>query len=77
MYLEDEFCQFGTIVSTKVLRYRKRNVGFVCFSTPKEAQKAIYRMNGSVVMGRKMVVELCQPKEEIQRMHQHKSIIKY
>ena len=73
MYLENKFCKFGTIVSTKVFRYRKGNAGFVCFSTPKEAQRAIHQMNGFSAMGRNMVVELYKTKEELQRMRQQES----
>lgn len=65
-YLKDVlFSEFGAIVSTKVLRRNgaSRGVGFVCFSTPKEAQRAIQEMNGRKVKGRELVVELHKPKE--------------
>ena len=43
------FSQCGTITSAKIMRDDKglsRGYGFVCFSTPEEANKAVYTFHG-------------------------------
>ena len=43
-YLMKHFSSYGTIVSAKVMRTEKgisRGFGFVCFSSPEEAAKAV------------------------------------
>lgn len=63
--LKDQFSQFGKIISVKILRRdgTSRNVGFVRFQTPLEAETAILQMDGKTVEGRKMQVELARSKE--------------
>ena len=66
--LRKEFSSFGTISSVKVMcdlsTGRSRGFGFVCFSTPEEAQKAINEMNNRIVGTKPLYVALAQTREE-------------
>ncbi|KOB65113.1 PolyA-binding protein [Operophtera brumata] len=56
--LRKEFAPFGTITSAKVC------FGFVCFSSPEEATKAVTEMNGRIVGTKPLYVALAQRKED-------------
>jgi polyadenylate-binding protein len=47
---------------------RSKGFGFVCFSAPDDATKAITEMNGSVIESKSIYVGLAQRKEG-RRMH--------
>lgn len=69
--LRKEFTPFGTISSAKVmtdLTGRSKGFGFVCFSTPEEATKAVTEMNNRIVGTKPLYVALAQRKDE-RKMH--------
>lgn len=49
--IRKEFAPYGTITSAKVMieEGRSKGFGFVCFSSPEEATKAVTEMNGRIV----------------------------
>jgi polyadenylate-binding protein len=56
--LREEFSQYGTITSAKVVnssakedKSSSKGFGFVCFTTPEEATKAVTEMNGKMLAG--------------------------
>ncbi|KAF8042727.1 hypothetical protein BT93_A1145 [Corymbia citriodora subsp. variegata] len=68
-HLREHFSQCGTIVSAKVMRDDKglsKGFGFVCFSTPDEANKAVNSFYGCMFHGKPLYVAIAQRKEERQ-----------
>ncbi|OVA11248.1 RNA recognition motif domain [Macleaya cordata] len=65
--LRDLFLDFGTITSCKVMRDPSgisRGSGFVAFSTPEEASRALAEMNGKMIASKPLYVALAQRKED-------------
>lgn len=65
--LQTEFSSFGTITSAKVMSDEKgqsKGFGFVCFSTPEEATKAVTEMNNRIIVSKPLYVALAQRKED-------------
>ena len=64
--LREEFSPFGTITSCKIMRGPNgvsRGFGFVCFSAPDEANKAVTEMNGKMLDNKPLYVALAQRKD--------------
>ncbi|XP_068324152.1 polyadenylate-binding protein 8-like [Pyrus communis] len=65
--LHELFSPFGTITSCKVMRDPSgisRGSGFVAFSTPEEANRALLEMNGKMIVSKPLYVALAQRKED-------------
>ncbi|CAJ1966672.1 unnamed protein product [Cylindrotheca closterium] len=65
--LRDEFTVMGTITSARVMKDmkdgRSRGFGFVCFSTPEEATRAVNEMNGKIIANKPIFVALAQRRD--------------
>ena len=64
--LRAEFDPFGTITSCRVMKDDKgasKNFGFVCYSSPDEATKAVSEMNGKMIGTKPLYVALAQRKD--------------
>ncbi|KAF5380898.1 hypothetical protein D9615_004002 [Tricholomella constricta] len=64
--LRAEFEPFGTVTSCKVMRDDKgasKGFGFVCFSSPDEATKAVAEMNNKMIGSKPLYVSLAQRRE--------------
>ncbi|KAL6300569.1 hypothetical protein BKA93DRAFT_740255 [Sparassis latifolia] len=64
--LRAEFEPFGNITSAKVMRDEKnssKGFGFVCFSSPDEATKAVAEMNNKMIGSKPLYVSLAQRRE--------------
>lgn len=64
--LRQEFSPYGTITSCKIMRDDKnfsRGFGFVCFTQPEEATKAVTELNGRMVQNKPIFVALAQRKD--------------
>ncbi|KAL8141109.1 hypothetical protein V2J09_007130 [Rumex salicifolius] len=65
--LKEMFVEYGKITSCKVMRDPtgvSKGSGFVAFSTPEEASRALAEMNGKMIASKPLYVALAQRKEE-------------
>ncbi|KAK4352480.1 hypothetical protein RND71_027998 [Anisodus tanguticus] len=65
--LKELFAEYGTITSCKVMRNAKgvsKGSGFVAFSTPEEATRALNEMNGKLIGKKPLFVAVSQRKDE-------------
>ncbi|KAJ8651039.1 hypothetical protein MRB53_004062 [Persea americana] len=65
--LREHFSQCGMITSAKLMRDTKgisKGFGFVCFSTPEEANKAVAILHGYMFHGKPLYVAIAQKKED-------------
>lgn len=64
--LRAEFAPYGTITSCKIMRDEKgfsRGFGFVCYTHPDEATKAVTELNGRMIGQKPIYVALAQRKD--------------
>jgi len=64
--LRNEFSAFGTITSARIMKDNQANsrgFGFVCYSAPEEATKAVPELNGKLVHNKPIYCALAQRKE--------------
>jgi len=64
----EAFAPFGTITSARIMRDSSdqkisKGFGFICYSSPEEATRAVTEMNGKVIGNKPLVVTLHQRKE--------------
>ena len=65
--LRAEFAPYGSLTSVKIMadeRGVSRGFGFVCFSAPEEAARAIAETNGRMLAGKPLYVALAQRRDE-------------
>src|SRR4051795_13061951 len=66
--LQDAFAAHGTVLEANLMMDRAtgrpRGFGFVTMSTDAEAQKALSALNGAVMDGRNLTVNVAKPREE-------------
>jgi polyadenylate-binding protein len=64
--LRNAFQEYGTITSAKVMKDGEvsKGFGFVCFSSPEEAAKAVKEMHGRIIGYKPVFVTIAQTKEE-------------
>lgn len=71
-FFRETFAKFGTITSARIMRDTADGVskgfGFVCFSAPEEATRAVTELNGKILRSKPIVVTLHQRKE-MRRAH--------
>ncbi|OEU20358.1 polyadenylate binding protein [Fragilariopsis cylindrus CCMP1102] len=81
--LRDEFAAMGTITSARIMKDmgkdgRSRGFGFVCFSSPEEATRAVNEMNGKLIANKPIFVALAQRREvrraQLEAQHANRNV---
>lgn len=78
-FFRETFTQFGTITSARIMRdptaltgtpvaAASKGFGFICYSSPEEATRAVTEMNGKILRSKPIVVTLHQRKD-LRRAH--------
>eukprot|EP00463_Aulacantha_scolymantha_P002967 TRINITY_DN371_c0_g1_i1.p1 TRINITY_DN371_c0_g1~~TRINITY_DN371_c0_g1_i1.p1 ORF type:complete len:275 (-),score=31.10 TRINITY_DN371_c0_g1_i1:752-1576(-) len=64
--LRADFSQYGEVTSAKVMKEngKSRGFGFVCFSSPQSASRAVAQTNGRIINGKPLYVALAQRKDD-------------
>ena len=65
--LRSEFQTFGTITSAKIMRSpqgKSKGFGFVCYSSPEEATRAVTEMSGRMLHDKPLYVALAQQSDQ-------------
>jgi len=77
--LHELFSPYGNIISAKVMKDENgtsKGFGFVCFSTPEEAHRAVNDLNGRMLYTKPLYVALAQRKEvrsaQLQAQYAHR-----
>ncbi|KAL7578163.1 hypothetical protein ACA910_012602 [Epithemia clementina (nom. ined.)] len=81
--LRDEFSPMGTITSARVMKDmkdgRSRGFGFVCFSTPEEANRAVNEINGKLIANKPIFVAVAQRREvrraQLEAQHANRGVV--
>lgn len=66
-HLAEMFQSFGTITSARIMKDEQghsKEFGFVCFTNPEEAQRAIVEMNNKSIGVKRLYVAIAQRKDE-------------
>ena len=75
--LRSEFAPFGTITSARVMRDEKgksKGFGFVCYTSPDEATRAVTEMHNRMLHGKPVYVALAQRRDERRCAHSHSGL---
>lgn len=80
--LRKEFDPFGTITSAKIAmsedKTTSRGFGFVCYSSPEEATKAVNEMHGRIIEKKPLYVGLAESKEQRKnKLEQERASLKH
>ena len=73
--LRSEFQTFGTITSAKIMRNpqgKSKGFGFVCYSSPEEATRAVTEMSNRMLHDKPLYVALAQQSDERKARLQHR-----
>src|SRR5687767_153623 len=66
--LQEAFAAHGEVTAANIIMDRmtgkSKGFGFVTMSTSEEAEKAIQAMNGKMIDGRSLTVNIAKPREE-------------
>ncbi|GAB2225659.1 hypothetical protein Droror1_Dr00006460 [Drosera rotundifolia] len=73
--LAAHFSSCGEVISKKIMRHENglsKGFGFLSFSSPEEAKRAVQALSGSTLLGRRLYVGIAQSKEDCKRALQER-----